>query len=300
VELDGSTLCVYEKGCQAVSDLFADFPAEEGGDGRVFADDVGDGFGLVHDEGLLHEGDFGEELAHAAFDHFLGDFLRLAAFNCLLDAELAFLLDNILGDLVGGDRQRTRNSGGHMHADLAEGIFVDGALSLDEDSGLAVVVDILAKGGGAGFTEELVGPGDGDIFAGGDAEVVNEGDGVAFDGDFAGAMGVEGGFGDLLGGFDELVVLGGEIGLGPELDDGGGSGVEVDSDGDSSFASGAIHSLVHLSFELLAHEFFSSVNITACFGECFFAGHHGQAGAVAKAHHIFGTDWRGHFVSPSS
>src|SRR5262249_26879047 len=113
------------------SGLLADLVAEELDDRGLGADDVLDLLGGVQDVGLLEEGDLLVELAHAALDHLLGDLLRLAGLHGLIDAEAAFAVDDVRGDVVGGDALGRRDRGDHVHADLLEGLVVDVALGDD-------------------------------------------------------------------------------------------------------------------------------------------------------------------------
>ncbi len=273
---------IRRRGCWlGVCGLLADLHAVESGEGGVASEEFFDFLGGVHDEGLLEEGDFGEEFFHAAFDHFLGDLFGLARFDCLFDAELAFFFDEFGGDVVGGEAEGARHGSGDMHGDLLHDFVGSFAGCLDEYACFTVVVDILAEGAVA---LEFLHASDGDVFAGGDAEVIE--DGLHIVGGFSGAC--EGEFCDLLGDFDELVIFCGEVCFCFEFDDGGG--VTFDGDGDASFAGDSVCFAFHFSFEFFAEEVLCFFDIAICFDEGFFAFHHGESGLVSESHDIFGTD----------
>src|SRR5690606_28652852 len=177
-------------------------------------------------------------------------------------------------------------SRGDVHADVLGDFVRHAPGELQEHAGLAVVVDIGAEGGAfAAF--ELGDAGDGRVFAGGDADLVH--DRLHFIGGLNIARaGLEGQVGDLVRSGGEAVVLGGEVGLGPQFDDDAGGAFDLDDD--QAFASGAIGAGVHLALHLLAQRLLRGDGVTAGLGEGFFAFHHGQAGLLTQGHHFFRAD----------
>src|SRR5690606_37441343 len=122
-------------------DALAHFVAGEGNDlGTGLLDQFADLDFRVHDEGLLDQAGFGQELGDTALDHVLDVVLRLAVdlVGVQLQEDFLFLGNQFLGNV--GRAQYGRVGSGDVHGDVL-GQFLGAALQDDQNAD-AVAVQI--------------------------------------------------------------------------------------------------------------------------------------------------------------
>ncbi len=269
-------------------------------------DDVLDLGLVVHDEELAHQSVLLAELGHGAVDHLRDDVRGLAAFRRLFGSDGTLALDQRRIELVAGERLRvgSRDVHGELLAELVEHLRINLALERDEDADLAEtrlhrIVDVgdddaLRHLQNGRAPERLV-----------LADGRDVGGELLFDGAAARILGrensldrsaaVERELGDRAHELLELLVLGDEVGLRIDLDD--GAAIALDRDSDQPFGGGAAGLLGGGGETLGAKPVDRGFHVALGLAQSLLAVHHAGAGALAQFLDGRGRDFS-HFTYP--
>ena len=262
-----------------------------------------DGGLVVLDEGLLHEADLLVVLGEAAHDDLLDDgvglFGVLGVLLGLGEADALFVLDELLGDLALVEELGVQRGDlhGEVLAELDDGgvLFEAGAdLEVHEDGDAAAHVDV----GDAGALVVAGEAADLDVLADDeDLVVLLLEHGLFRAGILAGEESVQvcGGvlgddLGDLVDVIDEEVVLGDEVALGVDLDDGADSALRADPGVGHTLGGDAAGLLLGGGEALLAQPLDGLFDIAVGLGEGLFAVHHTDAGHFAQVLNVRGSE----------
>ena len=242
---------------------------------------------VLPDSGLVDEDGVLEETANAALDDARDGALGLALLLGSGLGDALLVVDDVGGNLVA--RHPLGRHGRDLHGDLVRERLV--TLVLDEHthlrgqvSGTAVQVEVgvSVEQRGVGHRDVLAdlgaqfGNGVGDLRTRGQDGLIGAGD--------VGGLGSEHSRDDFVGEADELGVLGDEVGLGSELDQGAVAAR------DDAVGGLAVSALGLLRETRDAQELDGLVEVALGLGERLLALHHAGAGGVAELLHISGSD----------
>src|SRR5690606_15745489 len=256
-------------------DTLAHFVTNEGNDfGTGFLHQVTDLDFRIHDEGLLDQAGFGQELGDTAFDHVLYDVFRLAGdlLGVQLQEDFLFLGNQLFGNLV--RRYDSRVGGSDVHGNVL-GQFIVAAFQDNQNTDAVAVqvgthglagnggqttdVDVLAALGNQSFTSR---------FAGSDQR------------SSVGQVLVEG-FVDAL--FDEsleVVLQSQEVGLRVDFDD--HATATFNANGDRAFSGDVAGLLGSLDGTGSAHVINGFLDVATSSNQGLLAFHHAFAGTLAQ------------------